>query len=223
MKARLTNEVMAMRIVKEFEDGDYVNLGIGIPNLCAMFVPPDKEVIFHAEHGVTGYGRLLHEDEGEKVDFDIIDAGLRYIEAPPGICWFDMDLSFDMIRGRHLDWTVMGALEVSEKGDLANWTRGEGSPSGIGGSMDLAIGAKKVIIAMEHTTKDGRPRIVKQCRFPLTAKECVDLIVTDLAVIEVTKNGLLIKETAPGWSVEEIQALTEPGLIIAEDLKEIEL
>jgi len=125
MKVRLTQEVMAMRIVKEFKDGDYVNLGFGIPNLCAMFIPPDKEVIFHAEQGVTGYGRLLLDDEGEKADFDFLDAGYRYFEAPPGLCWFDMDLSFDMIRGRHLDWTVMGALEVSEKGDLANWTRGE--------------------------------------------------------------------------------------------------
>jgi 3-oxoacid CoA-transferase B subunit len=223
MKPRLTHEIMAMRIVKEFEDGDYVNLGIGIPNLCAMFIPPDKEVIFHAEHGVTGYGRLLNEDEGEQVDFDALDAGLRYFEVQPGMCWFDMDLSFDMIRGKHLDWTVMGALEVSEKGDLANWTRGEGRPTGIGGSMDLAIGAKKVIIAMEHTTRDGKPRIVKQCRFPLTARECVNLIVTDLSVIEVTKDGLLVKETAPEWSVKEIQALTEPKLMIAEDLKEIEL
>ena len=223
MKVRLTQEVMAMRIVKEFKDGDYVNLGFGIPNLCAMFIPPDKEVIFHAEQGVTGYGRLLLDDEGEKADFDFLDAGYRFFEASPGICWFDMDLSFDMIRGRHLDWTVMGALEVSEKGDLANWTRGDVGTSGIGGSMDLAIGAKKVIVAMEHTTKDGKPRIVKQCHFPLTAKECVNLIVTDLAVIEVMKNGLLIKETAPGWSVKEIQALTEPKFLIAKDLKEIEL
>lgn len=223
MKERLSQEIMAMRAAKEFSDGDYVNLGYGIPNLCAMFVPPDKEVIFHAEQGVIGYGRLLLEDEGEKVDFNFVDAGIRPFEPQAGLCFFDMDLSFDMIRGKHLDATVLGGLEVSEKGDLANWTRVGATAAGIGGSMDLAIGAKKVIIIMEHTTRKGEPRIVKQCKFLLTAKECVNLIITDIAVIEITKQGLLLKEFAHGWTTGEIQAVTEPRLGMAEDLREIEL
>ncbi len=223
MKERLSDEVMAMRAVKEFKDGDYVNLGYGIPNLCAGFVPPDREVIFHAEHGVLGYGRLLREDEGVKVDLDFVDAGIRPFEPQPGLCFFDMALSFDMIRGRHLDATVLGALEVSEKGDLANWTRRKEAGAGIGGGMDLAVGAKRVIVLMGHTTKKGEPRIVRRCKFPLTGKECVDLIITDIAVIALQKQGLLLKEYAPGWTVEEIRSLTEPRLAVAEDLCEIAL
>lgn len=223
MKERLTNEIMAIRATREFKDGDCVNLGYGIPNLCAGFIPPDKDVIFHAEQGVLGYGRLLLESEWERVDFDYVDAGIRPFEPRPGMCWFDMDLSFDMIRGGHLDVTVLGALEVSEKGDLANWTREKTAGAGIGGGMDLAVGAKRVIVLMEHTTKKGEPRIVKKCKFPLTARECVDLIITDVAVIEVRREGLVLKEYAPGWTVEEIQALTEPTLIVAEDLSEISL
>lgn len=223
MKVRLSDEVMAMRAAKEFEDGEYVNLGYGIPNLCAGFVPPGKDVIFHAEQGVLGFGRLLREDEGDKVDLDFVDAGIRPFETKPGLCWFDMALSFDMIRGRHLDATVMGALEVSEKGDLANWTRTKEAGAGIGGGMDLAVGAKRVIILMRHTTKKGEPRIVWQCKFPLTGKECVDLIITDIAVIAVQEQGLLLKEYAPGWTVEKIQSLTEPRITAAEDLCEITL
>jgi 3-oxoacid CoA-transferase subunit B len=223
VKERLTHEIMAMRAIREFNDGDCVNLGYGIPNLCAGFIPPDKDIIFHAEQGVLGYGRLLMESEWEKVDFDYVDAGIRPFEPRPGMCWFDMDLSFDMIRGGHLDVTVLGALEVSEKGDLANWTRLKTSGAGIGGGMDLAVGAKRVIVLMEHTTKNGDFRIVKKCRLPLTAKECVDLIITDISVIEVKNNGLVLKEHAPGWTVEDIQALTEPRLIVADDLCEITL
>lgn len=223
MKERLSDEVMAMRAAKEFQDGDCVNLGYGIPNLCAGLVPPDREVIFHAEHGVLGYGRLLREDEGDKVDLDFVDAGIRPFEPKPGLCWFDMALSFDMIRGRHLDATVLGALEVSERGDLANWTRSKEAGAGIGGGMDLAVGAKRVIALMGHTTKKGEPRIVKHCKFPLTGKACVDLIITDISVIAVEKQGLSLKEYAPGWTVEEIQSLTEPRLTVAGDLCEITL
>jgi len=212
-----------MRATKELADGAYVNLGYGIPNLCAGFVPPDKEIIFHAENGVLGYGRLLLEGEWEMVDLDYVDAGIRPFEAQPGLCWFDMGLSFDMIRGQHLDATILGALEVSEKGDLANWTRGDAAVAGIGGGMDLAVGAKKVIVLMEHTTKKGAPRILKKCKLPLTAKECVDLIITDIAVIEVREQGLVLMEFAPGWTVDEIQTLTEPLLIPAEDICEIAL
>ncbi len=223
MKEGLSQEVIAMRAAKEFKDGDYVNLGYGIPNLCALFVLRDKEVVFHAEHGVLGYGPLLLEEEREKANFDYVEAGERFFHPKPGMCFFDKALSFDMIWGGHLDITVLGALEVSEKGDLANWTRGGVEVGGIGGSMDLAVGPKRVIVAMEHTTRKGEPRVVKKCKFPLTGKECVNLIITSLAVIEVTKEGLLLKEIAPGWTVEGIQELTEPELIIAGDLKEIEL
>ncbi len=223
MKQRLSQEIIALRASKEFKDGDYVNLGFGIPALCAMSVPPDKEVFWHAEQGVLGYGPLLLEEEWEKVDFDYCDAGQRFFKPLPGMSWFDIDLSFDMIRGGHLDLTVLGALEVSEKGDLASWSRGGVERGGIGGAMDLAVGAKRVIVCMEHTTRTGEPRIVKECKLPLTALECVDLIVTDVAVIEVIQRRLVLKEINHGWTVEEIQSLTEPRLIIAEDLKEIEL
>jgi len=223
MKQRLSHETIALRCVKEFQDGDYVNLGVGIPVLCAMLLPEDKEVRLHAEHGVLGYGRLLLENEWEMADLDYVDAGGRFFLPKPGMCFFDMATSFDMIRGGHIDVTVLGGLEVSKKGDLANWTISASETGNIGGGMDLAIGAKKVIVAMTHTTRKGKPKIVNECKLPLTGKECVDLIVTDLAVIEVIGEGLLLKEIAPGWTVEEVQALTEPELTISSDLKEVEL
>ena len=223
MKEGLSQEVIAMRAVKEIKDGDYVNLGYGIPNLCAMFALADKEIVFQAENGVLGYGSLVQQDEWAEADFDYIDAGIRFFHPKPGMCFFDMGVSFDMIWGGHLDLTVMGALEVSEKGDLANWTRGGKESGGIGGSMDLAASARRVIVCMEHTTRNGSPRILKQCRLPLTARACVDLIITSLGVLEVTGDGLLLKEIAPGWTVDEVQELTEPKLIPAPDLKEVEL
>ena len=224
MKERLSQEVMALRCVREFQDGDYVNLGIGIPSLCAILVPEDKQIHLHAEQGVLGYGRLLRDDEYEQADHDYVDAGGRFFIPQPGMCFFDMDLSFDIIRGEHLDIAVLGGLEVSRKGDLANWAIDATQLTGnIGGGMDLAVGTKKVIVAMTHTARNGKPKIVKECTLPLTARECVDLIVTDLAVIEVTGQGLLLKEIAPGWTVEEVQASTEPELITADDLKEITL
>ena len=212
-----------MRAAKEFKDGNCVNLGVGIPNLCALFVPEGRTVLFEAENGVLGYGPILLEDELDKVDIRYVDAGMRFFTPQACMSFFDMDISFDMIRGRRLDITVMGGYQVSEKGDLANYRRPGDATLGIGGSMDLAIGAKRVIIAMEHITKEGEPRILKRCTYPLTGKECVSLIVTDIAVIEVTKDGLLLKEVAPGWTAEEVQDLTEARLIVADDLKEIEL
>lgn len=224
-KQRLTEQTIALRVAKEFKDGDYVNLGTGIPLLVAFSpLEDDKEVIFQTEQGALGYRKILMEHELPLADLDYITAGGQFIDpSSPGISFFDMDLSFDMIRGRHLDYTVMGGLEVSERGDLANWTSGPVEHGGIGGAMDLAIGAQKVIVAMTHTTKDNKPKVVKECRLPLTARECVNLIVTDLAVIEVTPDGLLLKEIAPGWSVPEVQDLTEPGLIVSPEIKEIEL
>jgi len=163
------------------------------------------------------------EDEIEKAEWHYVDAGGRFFTPVPGMSLFDVLTSFAMIRGGRLV-TVLGGLEVSEKGDLANWNTGGGALGGtIGGGMDLAVGAERVIITMEHTTKEGKPKIVRECTYPLTARKCVDLIVTDLAVIEVTPQGLLLKEVAPGWTAEEVQVLTEPKLIIAPDLKEIEL
>ncbi|MFA4911944.1 MAG: 3-oxoacid CoA-transferase subunit B [Desulfobacteria bacterium] len=223
MKKRLSIKSIAKRAVMEFRDGDHVNLGVGIPNFCSLFIPKEMEIILHAEQGVLGYGPLISDEEWEKIDFDYVDAGIRPFTFKPGMCFFDKALSFDMVRGRHIDITVLGALEVSERGDLANWSYGSVEDSGIGGSMDLAVGAKMVIITMEHTTKKGKPKLVKECRYPLTAKECVDIIVTDLAFIEVSREGLLLKEIAPGWSVKEVQALTDCNLIVYDGLKEIDI
>ena len=221
IKQRLDRDTIAMRAAKELKDGDYVNLGVGIPNLCALYIP--EGVIFQSENGVLGYGPLVMEDEIEKAEWHYVDAGGRFFTPVPGMSLFDVLTSFAMIRGGRLV-TVLGGLEVSEKGDLANWNTGGGALGGtIGGGMDLAVGAERVIITMEHTTKEGKPKIVRECTYPLTARKCVDLIVTDLAVIEVTPQGLLLKEVAPGWTAEEVQVLTEPKLIIAPDLKEIEL
>jgi len=221
MKQRLDRETIAMRAAKELKDGDYVNLGIGIPNLCALYIP--EGVLFETENGALGYGPLVREDEIEKADLHYIDAGGRFWTPVPGMAFFDVVTSFAMIRSGRLI-TILGGLQVSEKGDLANWNTGQDPLGGtIGGGMDLAMGAKKVIVTMEHTTKEGEPKIVRQCAAPLTAREAVDLIITDLAVVQVTALGLVLKEVAPGWTAEEVQALTEPKLILAPDLKEIDL
>jgi 3-oxoacid CoA-transferase len=220
-KHKLDRETIAMRAASELRERDYVNLGLGIPNLCALHIP--EGVIFQSENGVIGYGPLVMEDEREKAEFHRVDAGGRFWTPAPGMALFDVLTSFAMIRGGRLT-TILGGIQVSERGDLANWNKGDAPLGGtIGGGMDLAVGSRRVIVAMEHTSKDGRPKIVKQCTCPLTARECVDLIVTDLAVIEVTPQGLVLKETAPGWTAADVQALTEPQLIVAPDLKEIEL
>jgi acetate CoA/acetoacetate CoA-transferase beta subunit len=221
MKERLDREVIAMRAAKELREGDYVNLGIGIPNLCAHYLP--EGVNFQTENGALGYGPLIREDEIEIADHHYVDAGGKYWRPIPGMALFDLVTSFAMIRSGRLT-TILGGLQVSEAGDLANWNTGGGALGGtIGGGMDLAVGAKKVIVALEHTTKEGKPKIVKKCTYPLTAKNCVDMIVTDLAVIEITEAGLLLKEVAPGWTAEEVQALTEPKLIFADPVTEIDL
>jgi len=223
MKERLSRETIALRAAREFEDGDLVNIGVGIPDMCTLFVPEGRTVYLHTENGGIGYGPILGEDEWEQADADFIQAGGYFFRPLPGMSIVDHAMSFDLVRGGHLDKTVLGALEVSEQGDLANWSTGSIDDAGIGGGMDMPVGAKKVIVTMEHTTHDGRPRLVKRCRYPLTAPRAVDLIVTDLAVIEVTGDGLLLKEIAPGWTVAEVQALTEPKLMVAADLKEITL
>lgn len=221
MKQRLDRDTMGMRAAKELKDGDCVNLGFGIPTLCALYVPDG--VRFETEAGLLGYGRLVMADEIDKADWHYIDASGRFCTPAPGMAIFDVVTSFAMIRSGRLI-SIMGGFQVSEKGDLANWNTGGDALGGtIGGAMDLAVGSRMLIIMMEHNTKEGKPRIVKECTYPLTAKESVDLIVTDLAVIEVTPGGLLLKEVAPGWTADEIQGLTEAELIISPDLKEVEL
>jgi len=220
MKQRLERSGIAKRAAQEFRSGDYVNLGFGVPNLCPPYA--HEGVTFQTENGAIGYGPLVMEDEIEKADFHYHDAIGRFWVPAPGMACFDVLTSFAMIRsGRMI--AILGALQVSEKGDLANWSSGGDSGGTIGGAMDLAFGSKRVIVTMDHTTREQEPRIVKECTYPLTYRQCVDLMVTDLAVIKVTPEGLLLKEVAPGWSVNEVQALTEPELIPAPDLKEMEL
>lgn len=234
-KSKLDEQTVAMRVAREFRDGMIVNLGGGIPTLACNFVAEGREVLFHTENGALGFGGIAST---EQADWDLFNASFQPVTPLAGMSFFAQDESFAMIRGGHIDISVLGALEVSEKGDLANWAIGnmadyEGDirswikrgrfPPAIGGAMDLARGAKTVIVAMLHTTKDGKPKIVKECRYELTARRCVSLIVTDMAVIEVTPAGLVLKEIAPGFRPEEIQMVTEPKLIMASDLKEIEL
>ena len=224
MKIRLDREVVAMRVAKEFQDGDYVNLGVGIGADAGSYISSDKTVFFHSEQGLLGYGRILTEGEEDLADFNLVNAGGKYVVPLPGMCFIHHADSFALVRGGHIDVTVLGALQVSEQGDLANWSMNPaGKVGNIGGAMDMPVGIKKVIVAMEHTTHNNRIKIVKKSTFPLTCPRCVNLIVTDLAVIEVTSRGLLLKEFAPGWSPEEIQSLTEPTLILADDLREMEL
>jgi 3-oxoacid CoA-transferase B subunit len=215
----LTRELIALRIARELRDGMSVNLGIGLPTLVANFVPADVQVILQAENGILGYGGIL-EDE---FDQDLINAGGQPVSIRPGACFFSSDASFAMIRGGHVDVSVLGGLQVSEEGDLANWLVPERGGGSIGGAMDLAAGARRLIVAMEHVTPKGAPKILRRCTYPLTAQRCVDLVVTDLAVIEVTGNGLLLREVAPGVSADAVEAATEAPLRRAADLREMDL
>jgi 3-oxoacid CoA-transferase subunit B len=220
MKTRLDEQTIALRVAKEFEDGMVINLGYGMPALCANLIPEGRTIYFHSENGVLGYGALGIDEEK---DYELINASDQPVTPMPGMCFFDSALSFDMIRGGHVDMVVLGAYQVSEKGDLANWGRPGRPATGMGGGMDLAAGCRRLIVMMLHTTKDGGARIVNRCSFPLTARNCVNKIFTDLAAIDVTEEGLVLRELAPGWTAEEVQALTEPRLVIAPDLKEMEL
>ena len=221
MKPRLDRQTIALRVAKEFYDGAVVNLGGGIPTLAANFVPEGRTVTFHTENGALGFGGVPGTQEEESPYF--LGANGLPFSALPGMSFFHHADSFAMIRGGHIDITVLGALQVSEKGDLANWTFPERGIGNIGGAMDLAIGCNRVIVAMEHTTPKGHFKILKECSFPLTARRCVDLIVTDIAVIQVTNAGLVLNEVAPGWTAKEVQALTDPELTLSHDLKEMEL
>ncbi|HEX4536470.1 MAG TPA: 3-oxoacid CoA-transferase subunit B [Candidatus Acidoferrum sp.] len=210
-KPRLTREEIAARAAKELPDGAYVNLGWGIPNLIADYLPRGLTVFFHSENGILGMGRRARAGEE---DYDLVDAMKVPVTLAPGASFFHQADAHLMSRGGHLDVAVLGGFQVSEKGDLANWkvpgARGSG---GIGGAMDIAAGAKVLMVCMEHTTKVGAPKIVKQCTYPLTALACVDTIVTDLAVIDVRTEGLLLRESAPGWTRKEIQELTGAPLL----------
>ena len=220
IKPRLTRDIIAMRVAKELANKSYVNLGIGIPTLVSDFVSNSGSIIFQAENGLLNYGPLADE---LNPDVDLVNAGGQFLANMPGMAFFSSDEAFAMIRGGHIDVSVMGGMQVSEKGDLANWMLPKRGVGNIGGSMDLAVGAKQVIVAMEHTDKENNPKLVRECSFPLTGKECVNLVITDLAVIQVTSRGLLVKELAPYWTLEEVQDLTEPSLIPSTDLKPIEL
>ena len=220
VKPRLDREIIAMRVARELQDGDVVNLGIGIPTLCSQFVPEGRTVIYHSESGVLGYGPMAAPGEE---DIDLINAGGQFLAPNPGMSFFNSAEAFAMIRGGHIDVAVLGAFQVAENGDLANWMLPQRGVGNVGGAMDLAAGAKRIIVAMEHTDRNDNPKIVNQCSFPLTGRGCVSMIVTDIAVIAVAKNELTLLEVAPEWEAKDVQTLTEPTLKISPKLSEIGL
>lgn len=210
----LAKEIIAKRVAKELKEGQLVNLGVGLPTMVINYIPKEMNVIFESENGMVGMTKMMDSSE---TDPDIVNAGGQSVKLLPQGAFFDSSMSFSLIRGGHIDVAVLGALQVDEKGNLSNWIVPNKTVPGMGGAMDLAIGAKKIIVAMQHTGK-GKPKIVKECTFPLTAKTQVNLIVTELCVIEVTSDGLLLKEIHKDTSIDEIKALTDANLIIPDNV-----
>ena len=218
MKQRLTREAIAIRCAAEFQDGWVVNLGIGIPTLCSSFVPSGREVTLHSENGVVGYGRLAFSEE---VDLHLVNAGVQHVTLPPGGFVTDSAMAFAIVRGGRLDAAVLGAYEVDEQGNLANYKRSGQTGIQLGGAMDVATGARRLFVVMEHTRRSGEPRLLKNCTLPVTARGAVTKVFTDLGVFEIDKEGFLMTEIAPGWTVEEVQACTEAKLSVRGDVREL--
>lgn len=216
----LTKEQIAQRIARELRDGYYVNLGIGIPTLVANYIPKGMDVVLQSENGLLGMGPFPYEDE---VDPDVINAGKQTITTLPGSAFFDSAMSFGMIRAQKIDLTVLGAMEVADNGDIANWKIPGKMVKGMGGAMDLVASAKNIIVAMLHTNAKGESKLLRKCTLPLTGVRCVKKIVTDLAVLDVTPQGFKLLERAPGVSIEEIKAKTEGRLVVEGEIPEIKL
>lgn len=215
----LTKDQIAQRIAKELKDGYYVNLGIGIPTLVANYIPQDINVAFQSENGIIGMGPFPTKSQ---VDPDLINAGKQTITALDGASYFDSAMSFSMIRGQHVDLTVLGAMEVAQNGDIANWKIPNKLIKGMGGAMDLVASAEQIIVAMMHTNKAGASKLLKRCSLPLTGVRCVKIIVTNLAVLEIREEQFILKERAPGVSVDEIRKATEGDLVVESEVPEMQ-